>query len=121
MARLTKGCARGGTSADPWPPLSVDRRRADHARGLVLRARATGAADRADELAVLDQGNSAARGDDVVEGQEILVIILLNALFEGFGRTAIFDRRARLVLGNGDRAELRPVHPREGDEIGAGI
>src|ERR1700677_3403704 len=48
----------------PPPTLFVDRRRAGRAGDLVLRAHAAGAADRADQLAVLDKRNADAYDDD---------------------------------------------------------
>src|SRR5580704_15645387 len=87
--------------AERLQSLFADRRGAGRARDLVLRARATGTADRADQLAVVDQRNAAARAHDVVNRQRI-IITFLNSLFEGFGWTAEFGRRARLMFGDGD-------------------
>src|SRR5580704_17615611 len=107
--------------AERLQSLFADRRRAGRARDLVLRAHAAGTADRADQFAVLDQRNAAARAHDVVDRQDIFIIIFLNCLFEGFRRATEFGRGARLVLGDGDRAELGAVHAPQGDEIGPGI
>jgi len=52
---------------------------------------------------------------------EIFEIEFLHGILECPGRAAIFDGGAGLVLGNGDRGELRAVHAQEGDEIGARV
>src|SRR5579863_10422246 len=96
--------------------LFVDRRRAGGAGYLVLRTCAARAAYRADQLAVLDQRNAAARRDHPIYGQDIFVVGLLDGVLEDFRRPSKARRRARLVFGDGDRSELRAVHPREGDE-----
>src|SRR5207253_11076056 len=85
---------------------------------LVLRAGAAGAADGAADLAVVDDQDAAARGDHVVEGQQVMQVALLDAALEGFRLAAKFSRSTPLVLGNGDRPELRAVHAREGDQVG---
>ena len=101
--------------------LLPDRGRAGRARDLVLRAGAAGAADAADDPAVLDQRDAAARGDDVVERQDVLVVRLLQGVLEHPGRPPELDRGARLVLRDRDRGELGAVHAQERDQVGAGV
>src|SRR5271155_171705 len=90
-------CFRQGSHAKPnqrlhhsgaAATLFVDRRRGGRARDLVLRAGGAGTADRADQLAVLDQRDAAARAHDIVDRQHIFVIIFLDCVFEDFGRAA---------------------------------
>src|SRR5580693_7352792 len=100
--------------------LFVDRRRGGAADDLVLRSGGAGAADGADELAVFDQRDTAARGHNVVEGRNVGDAPLHRVLEEP-RRPAEFCGRARLVFGDADRGELRAIHAREGDEIAAGI
>src|ERR1700728_2309752 len=99
----------------------VDRRRGGGARHLVLRAGAAGAADGTDDLAVLDQGDAATRGDDIVKRQHVVVARLLYCVFEGLGRPPKLHRGARLVFRDGDRGKLGAIHAHEGDQIGPGV
>src|SRR6266850_3401670 len=87
----------------------------------VLRAGTAGAADRAADLAVVDDQDSAARGDHVVERQQVMQVAFLDTALERLGLTAELRRSARLVLRDRDRAKLRAVHPRKRDEVGAGV
>src|SRR5262252_8607603 len=71
--------AAAGGAEDPYCSggwLLVDERRTGGADHLVLRAGAAGAADGADDLAVLDQRNAAARGDHVIEGHDVFQVDL---------------------------------------------
>src|SRR6202011_5763801 len=97
---VARAASEGGSLATTRTKLFIDRGGAGHAAHLVLRAGAARAADRADDLAVLDQRNSAARADHVVQRHEVVEPGLLYALLEHLGRPAILRRRARLVLGD---------------------
>src|SRR6185503_12091 len=95
----------------------VDARAADH---FILRPGASRAADRSGEFPGIDDRDAAARADDVVQGQQIGVPAL-DAGLERLGLAAELRRRARLVLGDGDRADLRIVHAGEGDQVAAPV
>src|SRR5262249_28834621 len=101
--------------------LLVDERRTCVADHLILRPGAARTTDSADDLAVLDQRDAAPRRDDVIEAQDVFEIELLHHVLEDLGRTAVFGRGARLVLGDRDGGELRIVHSQEGDQIGARV
>src|SRR5712692_528234 len=72
--------------------LLVDGRGARLAHHLVLRAGGAGTADGADDAAVLDQRDAAARGDDVVERSDEFEVRLLHRVLEHLGRPAILHR-----------------------------
>src|ERR1700687_1995394 len=90
------GCLAAKQYSRPAPPGCVNRRRgaptirdpqglfdgcgADLASDFILRAGATRAADRADQLAAFDQRNAASRADDAVEGEEVSVAALDSVL-----------------------------------------
>src|SRR2546430_3990230 len=62
----------------------LDRRGADLAGDFILRAGAAGTADRADQLAAFDQRNAASRGDDSIEGDEVIEAVL-DSVLESLG------------------------------------
>src|SRR5262245_40899687 len=96
----------------------LDRCRAGLGDDVVLRAGSAGHADRADDLAVDDDGVAAARGDDAVERREIAEERpLAEQPLEDQGRPAEGGRGLRLVLRDGDRAVLTVVHLLEVDQI----
>lgn len=72
-------------------------------------------------LPVGDQRNAAARGNDVVQRQQVVGTRFLDRVLEHLARPPVGDRDTRLVLGDRNRTELRAVHPCEGNQAGAGI
>src|SRR5271165_7448554 len=71
----------------PQARLLVDRGGADRTHCLILRAGTAGATDGADDLAVFDQRDTPAGGDDVVERQNKFVVRLLNSILKDPGRS----------------------------------
>src|SRR6202011_5094765 len=72
--------------------LLVDQARTGRADHFVLRAGTAGTADGADDLAAVDQRNAAARGDDVIERQQVVEAELLHRILEGLCWAAISRR-----------------------------
>src|SRR5260370_29630838 len=91
--------------------ILLEERGARLAGHLVLRARATGATDRADQLALFHEWNPTARSDDAIESRKVVEAVHLNTVLEYFRLAAELRRCARLVLRDLDRRQLRPIHP----------
>src|SRR6266702_5909938 len=98
----------------------LDGRGARLANDLVLRAGPARAAYGADQLSALQERNPAAGTNYAVERDEVVVAALYPG-FERLGLPAERCRRARLVLRDRDRRDLRSVHALKGDEIAARI
>src|SRR5215469_7877752 len=101
--------------------LLLQCRNAGLAGRLILRARATGAPDSANNLAALDEGDTAARCDHPIERHHVVEPIRLNGVLPRLGLAPERDRGARLVLGDRNRGELCAVHALEGDEVASGV
>src|SRR5579862_7162488 len=87
---------------------------------LILRTGAAGAADCADDLAVVDQRYAAARRDDVIERQDVVESELRHRVLERPCRAAVPRCDAGLVLGDRNGGELSAVHASKGNEIAVG-
>src|SRR5580700_7015670 len=109
----------GRPRMSPWRRLLVDGCRAHGADRLILGAGAARAPDGANDLAVLDQWDAAARGNDIVERHDVFEVRLLDGILEGLGGPAVLGRSPGLVLGDGNRGELRPIHLHESNEVRA--
>jgi len=65
--------------------------------------------------------NAASKSDNIVEAQNVFEVELLQGIFKGLGRTAIFGRDAGFMLGDRDPGKHCTVHPEEGDKISARV
>src|ERR1700721_269415 len=74
-APLRSRCSMSGFH---WTLL--DGRRPSLARDFVLRTGSARAADRTDQLSLVQQRDSAARGNSTVEGEHVVILFQLNAV-----------------------------------------
>src|SRR5215472_9120015 len=106
---------------DVKPLLLLQRRDAGLARRLVLRARATGAPDSADDPAAFDERDTTAGRDHSIERHHVIESIRLNGVLPRLGLAPERDGGACLVLGDRNRGELCAVHTLEGNEVASGV
>src|SRR6266481_4515562 len=103
------------------PAALFDGRGAHFAGHFVLRTRAAGTPDRADQFPALHERDAAARGDDTIDRHDVVEIVLLNGILERLGLATERSCGARLVLRDLNRCKLRPVHALEGDEVASRV
>src|SRR4029077_18165513 len=88
----------------------VDYRGTRLADDLVLGIRAPGDADCANDRAIFNQWNAAARGDDSIEREQIVELHEIDTVFEDLGGAPECGGCASFVLGNLNGGEHRAVH-----------
>src|ERR1700722_15766471 len=111
----------------PRSGLSVPRRElvnycgaclGDH---FILRIGTSRTTDRADNLAMLDQRNTASRRNDSIEREQIVEMNKMDTALEDFCFAPEGRGCSRLVLRYLNRGEHGVVHSLEGNQIATGI
>src|SRR5579862_4484484 len=103
-----------------WRQL-VDYCRACLADDVVLGIRASGRTDCANNHPLFDQWDAASRGNDSIEGEQIVEVHKLDTILELLRFAPEGRGCSCLVLRNLNGGEHRAVHSLKGDEIAAGI
>src|SRR5580693_2600585 len=95
--------------------------RACLAHNFILGIRASGATDCADNIALLDQWNTASRRDDSIEREQIVEMHKVDAVLKDLGWPPEGHGCSRLVLRNLNGGEHRAVHSLESNQVATGI
>jgi hypothetical protein len=91
------------------------------AHDLILGIRAAGTANRADNIALVDEWNAASRGNHSIEREQIIEVHQLDTVLEDLRWPPKGHGCSRLVLRNLNRGEHRAVHALEGNQVAAGV
>ena len=102
-----------GTSINYCRPCLAD--------DFVLGIRASRTTDCADDIALVDQRNTASRRNDSIEREQIVEMHKVDAILEDFRRPPEGHGCSRLVFGNLNGGEHRAVHSLEGNQVTTGI
>src|ERR1700691_3091231 len=91
------------------------------AHDFILRIGASRTTDCADNIAQVDQWNTASRRNDSIEREQIVEMHELDTILEDLRRAPEGHGSSRLVLGDLNGGEHRAVHSLEGNQVTAGI